>query len=115
MTPTKESILAKHLSVDHALDSGLHFTRDLVYAAMEEYGRQVAGEAWKNPCEDLPEPYSQVLAVIQTLHDRWIEIIGFEKNHFYLPGRGRTLNVAFWMPLPPMPSDTSTLKSTKNE
>ena len=43
-TPTREQILAKHLSVDHALQSGLHFTRDMIYEAMEEYAEIVAKE-----------------------------------------------------------------------
>ena len=55
MTPTKESILRKHLSVDHALDSGLHFTRDIIGAAMDEWrtiGEREAAEKAMEWCHE---------------------------------------------------------------
>ncbi|HLA53587.1 MAG TPA: hypothetical protein VK618_09795 [Flavitalea sp.] len=46
-TPTKEEILRKHLSVDHALDSGMHFTHDLIYKVMDEWAEIVSKEREK--------------------------------------------------------------------
>jgi hypothetical protein len=61
------------------------------------------GEGWISVESKLPEDYSFVLATLQTLHDRWVEVLGFGTLTFILPGRGRTVHVSHWMPLPQPP------------
>lgn len=61
-------------------------------------------DSWICIDEKLPEPHSFVLATLQTLHDRWVEIVGFGTITFTLPGRGRTIHVTHWMPIPQPPT-----------
>lgn len=49
---------------------------------------------------ELPEPFSFVLATIESKQDKWVEIVGFDGKNFQLPGRGHTHNVIAWMKVP---------------
>lgn len=48
----------------------------------------------------MPEPFSFVIATIETKYDKWVEIVCFDGKHFKLDGRGKTENVIAWMKKP---------------
>lgn len=50
--------------------------------------------------EQMPEPFSFVIATIETKYDKWVEIVCFDGKHFKLDGRGKTENVIAWMKKP---------------
>jgi hypothetical protein len=60
----------------------------------------VENKDWIYPNESLPEPFTFVLATIETEHDKWVEEVGYNGTSFELPGRGITCNVIAWMPKP---------------
>ena len=56
---------------------------------------------WIKPSDQLPEPWSCVLATIESPDDKWVEIVGFDdKGNWQLPGRPNTTFVIAWMKLP---------------
>lgn len=72
----------------------------------------IMADNWKYPPGELPEPYTFVLATIETEHDRWVEIVGFDGIEFQLPGRGKTHLVIAWMEIP-KPAAKPDLQSIK--
>lgn len=65
---------------------------------MEWIGPPVIMKAWIDVADMLPKPLTFVLATIETDHETWVEIVGFDGRKFQLPGREKaTPRVTAWM------------------